>query len=213
MDNPGPEHWQALLQVFAYLRDHPSACITYGRNVRADMPMGRLILYVDSDWAGTDIDTYKSITGYIIYFNGGIISWKTSKQKTNSASSTEAEYKALFEGTSEAVGLYRLLVELSYTHSAPILVYEDNSSAIRASINPVEHSKLKHIETKFHCIRDFVSQNLIEIVKVDTKLNRADAFTKPLGPSDFHTHTDQCINVAKNAHIDLNFVRSSYTLV
>ena len=213
MDNPGPEHWQALLQVFAYLRDHPSACITYGRNVRADMPMGRLILYVDSDWAGTDIDTYKSITGYIIYFNGGIISWKTSKQKTNSASSTEAEYKALFEGTSEAVGLYRLLVELSYTHSAPILVYEDNSSAIRASVNPVEHSKLKHIETKFHCIRDFVSQNLIEIVKVDTKLNRADAFTKPLGPSDFHTHTDQYINVAKNAHIDLNFVRSSYTLV
>ena len=205
MDNPGPDHWDNLLHLFAYLRDHPVAFIAYGNGIRPDFPANRLIIFVDSDWA-RDPDTRQSTSGWIVYFNGGIISWKTYKQKTVSGSSTEAEYKACYDACVEGIGLYRILIELGFTHEAPILVYEDNSSTIRASQNPVEQSKLRHIETKFHNIRDFVSQKLVVLAKVESAHNHADAFTKPLGPTEFHFHAQHYLDIVYNARLDLNYV-------
>jgi hypothetical protein len=180
MDNPGLPHWDSLLDTLAYLRSYPNGAITYGINIRPEMELNRLYVYVDADHASTDVDTRKSITGFIIYFNGGIISWKTSVQKTNSSSTTESEYKALHAACTEAVWLYRILSELGLTQPRPVIVYEDNSSTMRAAVNPVEFSRLKHVDIIYHATRDFIQQGLIELIKVDSLNNEADDFTKAI---------------------------------
>ena len=114
MDNPGFEHWQQLLEVLAYLRDHPHAYITYStpsyrtyevNDTLYSMIPNTLYCFVDADFASSDLDRRRSVTCYVIYFNGGIISWRSSLQKTPSSSSTEAEYKALHEACKEVLWL------------------------------------------------------------------------------------------------------------
>jgi len=155
----------------------------------------RLYVYVDADYASSDVDTRKSLTGYIIYFNGGIISWKTSTQKSNSSSTTEAEYKALHTACVESIWLHRILTEMNVTHQQPIIIYEDNTSTIRAANNPVEFSRLKHVDTLYHAIRDFMETKLIALVHVASALNHADTFTKALGSKLFRAHREQFLSV------------------
>jgi hypothetical protein len=193
MDNPGIIHWNNLLNIIAYLRDHQSSCIKYG--ILNDMTDNELKVYVDADHATTDIDNRKSVTSYLIYFNGGIISWKTSLQKTVSVSSTEAEYKAIYEAGKEVIWISQILDELNYPISVPSVFYEDNSSAIHASENPVQHSRLKHIDIVYHQIREWVNNNKISLTKISTVNQRADALNKASTPADFKKFTNLFMNI------------------
>ena len=138
MDNPGIEHWQ-LLQVLAYLRDNPHAYIVYRTPSYRTYEINDLLYYmipntlycfVDADFASSDFGRRRSVTGYVIYFNGGIVSWKSSLQKTTSSSSTEAEYKALHEACKEVLWLCHVLTELGLSMHGPVMVFEDNTSSI-----------------------------------------------------------------------------------
>lgn len=189
MDNPAPLHWQQLLLVLAYLRDHPQSYITYSGNtikyfeidgITYPMLPNTLYCYVDADFASTDVDSRKSVTGYAIYFNGGLISWKSGLQKTVSASSTEAEYKAMHEASKEVIWLMNILAELGHTHLGSAYMFEDNTSTIRVSENPVSSSNLKHIDTIYHQVREFISQGKITVYHIPTHQQLADILTKPL---------------------------------
>ena len=204
MDNPGIQHWNQLLNVVAYLRDHPNANISYNNptnklykidNTVYHMQRNTLYCFVDSDFASSDLDNRRSTTGYVIYYNGGIISWKSSLQKTTSTSSTEAEYKALHEACKEVVWLTHLLKELGYPHNSPVIVFEDNTSTIRASENPVSMSQLKHIDTKYHQIRDFISEGKVAVCHVESINNVADILTKALSHMQHQYLTQAIINL------------------
>ena len=118
MDNPGLAHWNALINVLAYIRDHSKASITYSDPSNIPyyldgqlhyMERNRIYCFVDADFASSDPDNRRSTTGYVIIFNGGIIGWKSIIQKRTSSSSTEAEYRALHEAFKEIIWLGNIL--------------------------------------------------------------------------------------------------------
>jgi len=97
-------------------------------------------------------------------------------------SSTEAEYMALTEAAKEAVWLLGLMNELGFKQDS-VNIHCDSKSAIALARNTVFHERTKHIDTKYHFIRDLVSDGVINLVKIAIECNPADIFTKtvPVG--------------------------------
>lgn len=196
MESPGLPHWKQLLNIVAYLRDNPRASITYFADPQRHFPIesrspfphtqvmekNRLYCYVDSDFASSDIENRRSVTGYCIYLNGGLVSWSSSMQKTTSTSSSEAEYRAVHAAAKEVIWLRNILSELGYPQTHPSVILCDNSNCVDLSnsLISIGSSKLKHIETVYHQTRDFVNEGKIAIIHVDSVHNIADMLTKPL---------------------------------
>jgi len=140
----------------------------------------KLVGYSDSDLAG-DVNDRKCTSGLIFFVVGGPIAWQSAKQKVVALSSYEAEYIAAVGAACEAVWLARLLAELI---GGAVLVSKlkvDNKSAIALMKNPVHHDRSKHIDVKFHFIRECCDGKLIDVEFVGTELQLGDILTKALG--------------------------------
>jgi hypothetical protein len=118
----------------------------------------------------------------VFTINGSDISWKSSKQETETDSTKEAEYIATSESAKEGVWIRKFLIELDVfpNASSPLNVYCDNNGAIAQDKEPRNHQKSKHIMWKFHLIWEFVRRGEIKISKIHTDLNVGDPLTKPL---------------------------------
>ncbi|KAK1627017.1 hypothetical protein QYE76_001332 [Lolium multiflorum] len=127
------------------------------------------------------------------------VSWCSSKQCTVAKSSTESEYIAASEASSEAVWMKRFIVELGVVPSAldPLVIYCDNMGAIANAQEPRSHKKLKHIKLRFHSIREYIEDGEVKICKVHTDLNVADPLTKAL-PRAKHDQHQNAMGVRKN---------------
>lgn len=136
--------------------------------------------FVDSDWASDALDR-KSYTGFCFTMSGSAISWQSRKQKTVSLSSTEAEYTALSEAAREAVYLRNLFHEIIGSFHV-IEVYCDNQSALKLSVSNQSHNRSKHIDVKYHYVRDVVKFKYIIILYLCTEEMTADILTKGLCP-------------------------------
>ena len=135
-----------------------------------------LVGYVDSDFAG-DRDSRKSTTAYYFTLGGNCISWKSSLQPLVTLSTTEAEYIAITDVFKEAIWLQDILTEIQQLHGKTV-VYSDSQSAIHLSKNPVHHERTKHVDVKYHFVREIISSGKIEIKKVPTEDNPSDMGTK-----------------------------------
>ena len=124
----------------------------------------------------------KSMSGYVfkIQKNGGAISWRSQKQAAVALSSTEAEYVALAVASQEAVFLRQLLEELGFQQTSPTFIGEDNQSCISIT-NRTDHKRTKHVDIKFHFLRDFVAKKIISIGYIPSEHMVADVLTKHLG--------------------------------
>jgi hypothetical protein len=140
--------------------------------------------YTDASYANC-LDTRRSMSGYCFSMGSGIILWSSRKQKTVSTSTCEAEYVAATESCKESVWLRALLNAIDIPQSAPTPLKCDNNAAIILSSDPSFHSRVKHIDIKFHYIRECVENKAVEVTYVNTKDNLADAFTKPLDAKPF----------------------------
>jgi len=96
---------------------------------------------------------------------GTAISWKSKKQRVVALSSTEAEYIGTSEATREAIWLQRLLYELieSDQLTYPQLLFVDNQAAIKLTENPRFHERTKHIDIKYHFVREVYENGLITV--------------------------------------------------
>lgn len=144
----------------------------------------KLVGYTDSDWAGS-LDDRKSTSGYLFCLGSNVISWSSKKQKSVALSSAEAEYIAATDCACEAVWLRRILNDLQLKQNEPTRIYCDNRSAIAMAKNPVFHARSKHIELRYHFIRDLVSKGEICMEFVSTNDQPADALTKPVTREKF----------------------------
>jgi hypothetical protein len=133
---------------------------------------------VDAGWGG-DVGDRKSTTGFVIYLNKNPISWKSRKQNTVALSTCEAEYMALADVVSEIISIRSLLTELGFDPT-PTSVFEDNQGTIALATNPVNHSRAKHIDIKFHFIRDHIANGTIMLEYIPTHEQVADIMTKGL---------------------------------
>ncbi|MCO5603342.1 hypothetical protein L7F22_057492 [Adiantum nelumboides] len=131
------------------------------------------------------LNTRKSTSGYVFLFARATVSWRSILQACTSSSTMESEYVAASSAGKEAVWLARLVGDLGI-HQIPVL-HCDSQSAITLAKNPVFHSKMKHIEVQYHVVRDILATKRIELVKVHTDDNPADALKKSLASKRF-TH-------------------------
>ncbi|KAK1652059.1 hypothetical protein QYE76_069864 [Lolium multiflorum] len=177
MANPGKEHWKAVQWIFRYLRGTSKACLRFGRIGEG------LAGYVDSDYAG-DLDKRRSLTGYVFTVGGCAVSWKATLQDVVAQSTTEAEYMAIAEAGKEAVWLKGLYAELCGDNSC-IKLFSDSQSAIYLTKDQMFHERTKHIDIKYHAIRDVVAKGKVKVCKISTHDNPADMMTKPVPVSKF----------------------------
>jgi len=139
--------------------------------------------YVDADFAN-DIETRKSIGGFITFVASGPVSWCSKAQQTVALSSTEAEYGSLAEGAREVLFIRQLLADMKMEQSCS-KIYEDNQQAIRLAINPEQRARNKHLDIKLHFIREKVERKEREVVYINTNDEIADMMTKPLAKRPF----------------------------
>ena len=175
---PTKSHWIAVKRIFRYLRGTIQFGLLYSKED------GTLIGYSDADWGG-DCNDYKSTTGYLFQMGGAAVSWKSKKQSCVALSTAEAEYMALSSAAQEAVWLRELNSDLGNPQSQPILMYEDNQSAIAMARNPQSHGRSKHINIRYHFIREQVSDDKICLKYCPTEDMIADFLTKGVGPEKF----------------------------
>ncbi|GJZ77014.1 retrovirus-related pol polyprotein from transposon TNT 1-94 [Tanacetum coccineum] len=135
-----------------------------------------IIGFVDSDYA-KDPDKGRSITGYAFLVQGCVVSWKATLQHVVALSTTEAEYMDLTEAVKEAIWLRGLLEELGVELNT-VVVNCDNQGAIHLSRNHVFHERTKHINVRYHFIREVLEAKTVKVLKVVTEHNVADALTK-----------------------------------
>ncbi|GJY62567.1 retrotransposon protein, putative, ty1-copia subclass [Tanacetum coccineum] len=171
--NPGKNHWEAVKWILKYLWGTANVGLVYGtdRGNHVDVTG-----FVDSDYA-KDPDKGRSITGYAFLVQGCVVSWKATLQHVVALSTTEAEYMALTEAVKEAIWLKGLLEELGVELNT-VAVNCDNQGAIHLSRNHVFHERTKHINVRYHFIREVLEAKTVKVLKVGTEHNAADALTK-----------------------------------
>jgi len=135
-----------------------------------------LIGFAEADWGSCVVDR-RSFSGYVFMLSGAAISWKSQKQRTVSLSSTEAEYVSLSEATKEAIHLRSLLHELDLSTIANIELHSDNQGALFLASDPVHHARTKHIDIKYHFVRDAVRSKQIIVKYLSTDKMIADILT------------------------------------
>ena len=140
----------------------------------------QLTVFSDADMAG-DIDGRRSTSGVLVFLGSALISWLSLKQKVVALSTCEAEYVAAATIACQVVWLRRLLGELTGVEAHPPTLMVDNQPTIALAKNPVLHDRSKHIDVKFHFLRDCVDGVQIVIEFVETGRQLADVLTKPLG--------------------------------
>ena len=104
----------------------------------------------------------------------------------------EVEYIAASEAAKEAVWLKNFLSDLEVVPDMdkPITLYCDNSGAVANSKEPRSHKRGKHIERKYHLIREIVNRGDVTVTKIPTLENLADPFTKTLTEKQFNKHLE-----------------------
>ena len=171
--SPREVHWKAVQRTFQYLNQSSNCGIVF-----KDTGVIELVSYSDSDYAG-DIKTRKSTSGSINLLCSGPISWKSNRQRVVAKCTMEAEYIALSDNGSEVIWLRQLLSDLGYKQNTTT-INEDNAACISIANNPTNHHRAKHIDIRYHWIRQEIQNKTIKLQKCPSKLMLADILTKPL---------------------------------
>nr|GEX59404.1 putative ribonuclease H-like domain-containing protein [Tanacetum cinerariifolium] len=140
--------------------------------------------YCDLDYAG-DLDKQKSTTGYVFTLARALVSWKSTLQSTTALSTTKAAYMAMIEAVKEASWLQGLLGELEISQKF-VTMHFDSQSAIHLAKNQVYHARTKHIDVRYHFIREILDEGEVRIQKIHTSKNPADMLTKVVAEIKFN---------------------------
>jgi hypothetical protein len=176
MENPSAVHWSIVKQIVRYVQ----GTLDLGCRYKKGEGIPELVGYSDSDHAG-DQDDRKSTTGVAFFLGGNLITWCSQKQPVVALSSCEAEYIAAGAAACQGAWLSRLLGDLIGRAPAKFELFIDNLSAIALCKNPVHHDRSKHIDTKFHYIRERIVKGELDVDHVRTEEQLADILTKALG--------------------------------
>jgi hypothetical protein len=172
--NPNVNHMASAKRILRYLKGTTKLALKY---VKGDgTPDLNLRGYVDSDW-GNNPNNRRSVTGFLMFMCGGVISWMSRSQRTVALSSFEAELMALVEIIKEVLWIRAFLAELGFKQTEPTPVYCDNQGTIDAIHNPVHHDRSKHIAIRRHFLKSHLGVS-VRILKIPGTENPSDMMTK-----------------------------------
>ena len=195
--DPGPTHWKALIRILRYLKgtlnkwvvitvrrmpiaaipEHEAKC---GKIRRAIGDYPTIIGYSDSDLAGCP-DTARSTGGYVFYFNGSLVSWRSKRQSKVATSTAVAEFYALNDAAKEGIYLKRLAAEFDPQGRVPKLVLlGDNETANNMGELARWKDKSKHVRIAESYIHEIIKRKEADLYHVPSGSNIADIMTKPL---------------------------------
>ena len=174
MDGATPAHMKSMLRTIKFVMDTRQRVLSFDLREQ-EGNQWTLKAFSDSDWAGSK-DDRRSITGYCIYLNGCLISWKSRGQKHVTLSSTEEEYVAVSEVCTDIMFIKMILEFLNLKIERPVRVHCDNVGAIFMGNNAKQSVRTKHIDVRYHFIREYVVDGMVEIVFVRSEDNDSDIF-------------------------------------
>lgn len=178
LTNPTQDHFDAAVWCAEYLLHTKTEGLCLGGN--DGQPTLQLEGYVDASWAD-NADDRRSTCGVLFKFGGGPVFWKSGRQSIVALSTTESEYIAMSVAAKEAAALRRLVSEILDEEQGAIVVHEDNQPAIDLLRKPPgADTRTKHMDVRYHYIRQEVDRGAIKVVKIPTEHQAADGLTKPL---------------------------------
>nr|GFC60359.1 retrovirus-related Pol polyprotein from transposon TNT 1-94 [Tanacetum cinerariifolium] len=168
------KHLTAVKRIFRYLKDTIHMGLWYPKDTGFE-----LTTFLDSDHASC-LDSRKSTSGGIQFLGGDkLVSWSSKKQDCTSMSLAEAEYVSLSACCAQVQWMRTQLTNYGF-HFDRLPMYCDSKAAIAISCNPVQHSRTKHINVRYHFIKEKVEKGIVELFFVGTEYQLADLFTKAL---------------------------------
>jgi hypothetical protein len=182
--NPSQDHLNYATYLLRYLVETQDTKLVY------DAKKGEgLQAFTDSDWAA-DKNSRRSTTGYFATLATGSVCWQSRLQKTVALSSTEAEYMALSDTCRQIVWIQSLFTELGFPlRRTPICA--DNQGSIFIGSNPVQERRTKHIDIRYHYVRECVEEGKVSVFFIEGTVNPADMLTKPLAREKFEGFREQ----------------------
>nr|GEW82039.1 hypothetical protein [Tanacetum cinerariifolium] len=171
---PTKKHLHAVKRIFKYLRGSVNRGLWHPKDFSI-----ALTAYAEVDHAGCQ-DTRRSTSGCMQLLGDRLISWSSKRQKSAAISSTKAEYIAFFGCCAQVLWMRSQLTDYGLGFNK-IPMYCDNKSAIALCCNNVQHSQSKHIDIRFHFIKEQVENGVVELYFVNTEYQLAGIFTKALG--------------------------------
>jgi len=184
--NPSREHLNAAQHICRYLAGTREYKLVYD----GTSALG-LVAFADSDWNTDPHNKRRPQSGFFLKLANGSVTWTSRTQKTVALSSTEAEYMALSDASRQLSWIRNLFMEIGLTLHKPIPLHGDNQGSIFVSQNPVLDKRLKHIDIRFHYIRQEILAKKIDVFFIEGAQNPADLFTKNLGRVKFDLFRSQ----------------------
>lgn len=169
--DPNLEDWKNTIRILGYLKGTINFGLKFTRNKSINA-------FSDADYAG-DIKTRKSTTGYVIIMGNTPISWCSKLQQCVSTSTAEAEYYSLSECSKQCIWYRSILNEFNYKIDT-MNINVDNKATIFISNNETVNQRTKHIDVRFHYVRELIKTKRIKLTYIKSQYNLADGFTKYL---------------------------------
>ncbi|GKC64353.1 retrovirus-related pol polyprotein from transposon TNT 1-94 [Tanacetum coccineum] len=176
--NPKELHLTAVKRILRYLKGTPTLGLYYPKCAGFDLKG-----YSDSDSTGCNMDRKRTLGAYQI-LGGKLVYWSAKKQKSVAMSSVETEY-VVAAGCCASILWMKSQLSDNDIHYKMVPIFCDNTIAIAISNNPVLHSRTKHIDIRYHLIRDHILKEAIELYFIPTEYQLVDIFTKPLDEPTF----------------------------
>lgn len=190
MHCPAEKHLKAAIKVLEYLKKYPDEGLLFTDKPWSFPGAGRtftgvkLVGTMDSSW-GDDLLKRRSTGAYYIFLGGASVSGRSYLLKTIAGSTLEAEYMALYNCVIEVIYLRNVLKGMGFEQDGPTPIYCDNLETKNLSEDPVHGDRTRHIDIKFHKIRQYIENGDVEIIWIDGTLNPSDIGTKPLVKASF----------------------------
>ncbi|XP_043694174.1 secreted RxLR effector protein 161-like [Telopea speciosissima] len=183
--NPKETHLLAVNRIFRYIKGIMEYGLWYPKTENFS-----LTTFLDADWAGS-IDDRKSTSGGAFFLGKSLVAWHSKKQESVSLSTAEAEYIVAAASCTQGLWMQRQISDFGLSSDGPVTIMCDNMSAINIFKNPVQHSRTKHIDIRYHCLKEKVTSNAVRLEFVSTTDQVPDIFTKPLPKDNFERLRDK----------------------
>nr|GFA22998.1 retrovirus-related Pol polyprotein from transposon TNT 1-94 [Tanacetum cinerariifolium] len=176
--NPNEHHVSTIKRIFHYLEGTINLGLWYPKESGFDRTT-----YLDVDNAGCHLDR-KSTSSSVQFLGDKLVCWSSKKQNCLSISTTESEYVAVSGCCAQVLWMRTQLTDYGFFYDK-VPIYCDLKSAIAISCNPVQHTRIKHIDVMYYFIKDYVEKGIIELYFIGTEYQLADLFTKSLPEARF----------------------------